>query len=499
MPKTRTKFVCQQCESQYPTSYGRCPNCGAWNSMVETVEAVASAPAAPMARPRTAPQALAAVDIATWGRLSTGGAEFDRVLGGGLVPGSLVLLGGDPGIGKSTLLAQVCIAMAGTVGSRQNAVGSSRSKTAEKAPRVGAEGVDNSAAQAASSAYCLLPTAYSQVLYVTGEESSEQVKLRADRLGAIPAGLFVMPEVDLGTIMTTIETMMPALAVIDSIQTMVLDDLSSSAGSVSQVRECAARLMHLAKRTHVPIVIVGHVTKEGTIAGPRVLEHIVDTVLYLEGERFHAYRLLRAVKNRFGSTNEVGVFEMGEDGLREVPNPSAAFLSERGEAAPGSAVTVTVEGTRPLLVEIQALVSQSSFTMPRRTSTGFDLNRLYLLLAVLQKRVGLPLGNQDVYCNVVGGLKIGEPAADLAVALATVSAFSDVAIPADVAAFGEVGLAGELRSVSAARTRLNEAAKLGFSRVLLPASSARALRKDAPVELLGAATLAEAIRHALPR
>src|ERR671938_936786 len=453
MPKTRTKFVCQQCESQYPTSYGRCPNCGSWNSMVETVEAMASPPTAPTTRPRTAPRALAAVDIATWGRLSTGGAELDRVLGGGLVPGSLVLLGGDPGIGKSTLLGQVCMAMA----------------------------------------------ANAQVLYVTGEESSEQVKLRTDRLGAIPAGLFVMPQVDLGTIMTTIETMMPALAVIDSIQTVVLDDLSSGAGSVSQVRECAARLMHLAKRTHVPIIIVGHVTKEGTIAGPRVLEHIVDTVLYLEGERFHAYRLLRAVKNRFGSTNEVGVFEMGEDGLREVANPSAAFLSERGEAAPGSAVTVTVEGTRPLLVEIQALVSQSSFTMPRRTSTGFDLNRLYLLLAVLQKRVGLPLGNQDVYCNVVGGLKIGEPAADLAVALAAVSAFSDVAIPSDVAAFGEVGLAGELRSVSAARTRLGEAAKLGFSRVLLPASNARALRKDAPVELLGAATLTEAIRHALPR
>src|SRR5919197_1367 len=475
MPKTRTKFVCQQCESQYPTSYGRCPNCGSWNSMVETVEAVASPPAAPTARPRTAPQALAAVDIATWGRLSTGGAELDRVLGGGLVPGSLVLLGGDPGIGKSTLLAQVCMALAGGAGSRETGV---RSTARLPTPTSNSD---------------------SKVLYVTGEESSEQVKLRADRLGAIPAGLFVMPEVDLTTIMTTIETMMPALAVIDSIQTVVLDDLSSGAGSVSQVRECAARLMHLAKRTHVPIVIGGHVTKEGTIAGPRVLEHIVDTVLYLEGEHFHAYRLLRAVKNRFGSTNEVGVFEMGEDGLREVANPSAAFLSERGEAAPGSAVTVPVEGTRPLLVEIQALVSQSSFTMPRRTSTGFDLNRLYLLLAVLQKRVGLPLGNQDVYCNVVGGLKIGEPAADLAVALAAVSAFSDVAIPSDVAAFGEVGLAGELRSVSAARTRLNEAAKLGFSRVLLPASSARALRKDAPVELLGAATLAEAIRHALPR
>jgi DNA repair protein RadA/Sms len=491
MPKTRTKFVCQQCESHYPTSYGRCPNCGSWNSMVETVEAVAGPPAAPTARPRTAPRALAAVDIATWGRLSTGGAELDRVLGGGLVPGSLVLLGGDPGIGKSTLLAQVCMAMASKVGSRQAA--------APAAPAPGANGVDDVSTRRVSSANRLLPTADSQVLYVTGEESSEQVKLRADRLGAIPAGLFVMPEVDLTTIMTTIETMMPAMAVIDSIQTVVLDDLSSGAGSVSQVRECAARLMHLAKRTHVPIVIVGHVTKEGTIAGPRVLEHIVDTVLYLEGERFHAYRLLRAVKNRFGSTNEVGVFEMGEDGLRDVANPSAAFLSERGEAAPGSAVTVTVEGTRPLLVEIQALVSQSSFTMPRRTSTGFDLNRLYLLLAVLQKRVGLPLGNQDVYCNVVGGLKIGEPAADLAVALAAVSAFSDVAIPSDVAAFGEVGLAGELRSVSAARTRLNEAAKLGFSRVLLPASSAPALRKDAPVEVLGAATLAEAIRYALPR
>src|SRR6185312_9680692 len=251
--------------------------------------------------------------------------------------------------------------------------------------------------------------------------------------------------------------------------------------------------------THVPIFIVGHVTKEGAIAGPRVLEHIVDTVMYLEGERFHAYRLLRSVKNRFGSTNEVGVFEMAEDGLREVANPSAAFLSERGEAAPGSTVTVTVEGTRPLLVEIQALVSATGFTIPRRTSTGFDLNRLYLLLAVLQKRVGLPLGNQDVYCNVVGGLKIGEPAADLAVALSLVSAFSDIAVPAEVAAFGEVGLAGELRSVSAPRERLNEAAKLGFSRVILPAATARSLKKGAPIEVVGAATLSEAIGHVLPR
>src|SRR5947209_960556 len=336
MPKTRTKFVCQQCASQYPTSYGRCPNCGSWNSMVETVEAVASPPAAPTARPRTAPQALAAVDIATWGRLSTGGPELDRVLGGGLVPGSLVLLGGDPGIGKSTLLAQVCMAMAQAAGGRRQATDQATGARRQAIGGRGGDGADHSVTRAIASDNRLPPTDNAQVLYVTGEESSEQVKLRADRLGAIPTGLFVMREVDLTTIMTTIETMMPALAVIDSIQTVVLDDLSSGAGSVSQVRECAARLMHLAKRTHVPIVIVGHVTKEGTIAGPRVLEHIVDTVLYLEGERFHAYRLLRSVKHRFGSTNEVGVFEMGEDGLREVANPSAAFLSERGEAAPGS-------------------------------------------------------------------------------------------------------------------------------------------------------------------
>src|SRR5579883_3453552 len=334
MPKTRTKFICQQCESQYPTSYGRCPNCGAWNSMVEAVETVASPAAAPSGglRSRALPRSLAEVSTASWGRLATGGGEFDRVLGGGIVPGSLVLLGGDPGIGKSTPLAQVCMGMADE----------------------------------------------RRVLYVTGEESSEQIKMRAERLGPIPEGLFVLPEVELATIMGSIETMLPELVVIDSIQTMQLDDLTSSAGSVSQVRECATRLMHLAKRTHVPIFIVGHVTKEGTIAGPRVLEHIVDTVLYLEGERFHAYRLLRSVKNRFGSTNEVGVFEMGETGLREVLNPSEAFLSERGEAAPGSVVTVTVEGTRPLLVEIQALVSPTGFAMPRRTSTGFDLNRLFL-------------------------------------------------------------------------------------------------------------------------
>ena len=336
MPKQRTKFVCQQCESQYPTSYGRCPNCGAWNSMVEVVEA---APAAAAGRrqwsgrwarhapsPQSTPRPGAGWPPAT--------REFDRVLGGGLVPGSLVLLGGDPGIGKSTLLAQVCMAMAAGASGSGEAAGSDY-------PRLSSPGrCCTSPARSQASRSSCAPSAWAP----------------------IPPNLFVMPEVDLSTVMGAIEAMSPAMAVVDSIQTMQLDELSSSAGSVSQVRECAARLMHLAKRTHVPIFLVGHVTKEGTIAGPRVLEHIVDTVLYLEGERFHAYRLLRSVKNRFGSTNEVGVFEMSDEGLREVANPSAAFLSERGDAAPGSAVTVTVEGTRPLLVEIQALVSQTGFT-----------------------------------------------------------------------------------------------------------------------------------------
>ncbi len=295
----------------------------------------------------------------------------------------------------------------------------------------------------------------------SGEESAEQVKLRADRLGAVPLTSISWRRQIWRLVVAAIEDLSPQLVIVDSIQTMALEELSSAAGSISQVRECTARLMRLAKTTHVPIFIVGHVTKEGTIAGPRVLEHIVDTVLYLEGERFHAYRLLRSVKNRYGSTDEIGVFEMRDTGLVAVENPSAAFLAERGAASPGSAIVVTLEGSRPLLVELQALVSQTGFSLPRRTSTGIDLNRLYILLAVLAKRLGLPMGNQDVYCNVVGGLKIGEPAADLAIALAVVSSFIDVALPADLAAFGEVGLAGEVRSVSQVTVRVNEAAKAG--------------------------------------
>jgi len=457
MVKTRTKYVCQQCGSHYPMAYGRCPNCNAWGSLVETVEAVGPASSGNgrgggprLGRP--APRPLAQVDSSGWARVHVPTTEFGRVLGGGIVPGSLVLVGGDPGIGKSTLLLQICIEMAAT----------------------------------------------GAVLYISGEESAEQVKMRADRIGPIPDDLYILAETDLETIVAAIEEMQPTLVIVDSIQTMALEELSSAAGSVAQVRDCTARLMRLAKSSHIAIFIVGHVTKEGTIAGPRVLEHIVDTVLYLEGDRFHAYRLLRSVKNRYGSTNEVGVFEMRDAGLLAVENPSAAFLAERGEANPGSAIVVTLEGSRPLLVELQALVSQTGFSLPRRTSTGIDLNRLYILLAVLSKRVGLPMANNDVYCNVVGGLRIGEPAADLGVTLAVVSSFADVPLPSDMVAFGEVGLSGEVRSVSQVAVRVGEAAKLGFTRCLLPAANLRGLNAPPGMTLTGVSTLQEALRAVMP-
>lgn len=462
MAKRRTSYVCQQCASQYPMSYGRCPNCGAWNSLVETlVEAapVAHAGGAAAARvglggPLVArPVRLREVSTDDWARLRVPIRELDRVLGGGIVPGSLVLIGGDPGIGKSTLLLQLCLLLAGR----------------------------------------------GRVLYVSGEESAEQVKLRADRLGDVPEGLLLLAEVEIEAILAAMREVDPALVVVDSIQTMQVGAIESAAGSVSQVRESTVRLMHAAKASGVPVVIVGHVTKEGAIAGPRVLEHIVDTVLYLEGDRFHAFRLLRSVKNRFGSTNEVGVFEMRDDGLAEVANPSAVFLAERGEVGPGSAVVATLEGTRPLLAEIQALVSTTTFSLPRRTCTGMDLNRLHLLLAVLTKRAGLPLHTCDVYCSVVGGLRLGEPAADLPTALAIVSSFADTVVPADLVAFGELGLSGEVRAIGRAAERVAEAAKLGFARCMLPASSARALRGKSPagMELVAVSTLQEALASIL--
>lgn len=388
-------------------------------------------------------------------RLALPVQEFSRVLGGGLVPGSLILVGGDPGIGKSTLLLEI----AG-----------------------------------------LTANLHGPVLYVSGEESARQIKMRAERLRMDAHDLFLVTETSLHVILDHITEVRPVLAIIDSIQTTYDENLSSSAGSVSQVRESAARLQEIAKQSGVIIILVGHVTKEGAIAGPRVLEHIVDTVLYLEGDPFHRYRLLRSVKNRFGATSEVGVFEMVEQGMVEVPNPSEAFLAERQANAPGSTIAVTLEGTRPLLVEVQALASATTFTNPRRTPNGVDLNRLLLLTAVLTRRVHIPLFDKDVFVNVIGGLQISEPAVDLSVALAIASSVKDHPVYADMAFFGEVGLSGELRAVSQLEPRLKEAAKLGFKRCVIPRT--RQLKdSNMPqgLEIIGCRTLQEAIDLALIR
>ncbi len=359
-------------------------------------------------------------------RLPVGIAEFNRVLGGGLVPGALVLIGGDPGIGKSTLILQAAGALA-----------------EEHAP----------------------------ILYVSAEESPQQIKLRADRLGVETDDILVLAETDLDAILATAEDANPGVLVVDSIQTVMIDEITSAAGSVSQVRECTSRIMQWAKPRNIPVFIVGHVTKEGAIAGPRVLEHMVDAVLYLEGERFHQYRILRAVKNRFGSTDEVGVFQMIGDGLREVRNPSEAFLEERSAMAPGTTVAVTMEGSRPILVEVQALATPSNFSMPRRSANGLDANRLQLLVAVLQKRVGLGLGTQDVYANVVGGMRINEPAADLAIAVAVASSLREKPVDPGTVCIGEIGLAGEIRSVNNLERRIQEASRLGFRRAIVPERS----------------------------
>jgi len=388
-------------------------------------------------------------------RLALPVAEFSRVLGGGLVPGSLILVGGDPGIGKSTLLLEIAGLVAGQHG---------------------------------------------PVLYISGEESARQIKMRADRLRIDAEDLFLVSETNLHAMLDHIATVRPVMAIIDSIQTTYDENLSSSAGSVSQVRESAARFQDVAKQTGVIIVLVGHVTKEGAIAGPRVLEHIVDTVLYLEGDPFHRYRLLRSVKNRFGATSEVGVFEMVEQGMVEVLNPSEAFLAERQANSPGSAIAVTLEGTRPLLVEVQALASATTFANPRRTPNGIDTNRLLLLTAVLTHRVHLPLADKDVFVNVIGGLQISEPAADLGVALAIASSIKDRAVHADMAFFGEVGLSGELRAVSQLEPRLREAAKLGFRRCVVPRSrQLNDSNRPEGLEIIQCRTLHEAVETALIR
>jgi DNA repair protein RadA/Sms len=455
LAKTTTRYVCQQCGSAQAKWMGRCPDCGEWNTLVETVVESRSARAGGMAAAqalRNQPRLLRDVAADGFTRISLAMGELDRVLGGGLVPGSLVLIGGDPGIGKSTLLLQASAALAAAGG---------------------------------------------PVLYVSGEESAQQIKLRAARIGLDGDGLYVLTETNVEAILDHIQQLQPRLVVVDSIQTVYLDELDSAAGSVSQVRESAARLMQVAKGQNIPIFLIGHVTKTGMLAGPRVLEHIVDTVLYLEGDRFHAYRLLRCVKNRFGASSEVGVFEMQDVGMAEVTNPSEVFLAERLPNAAGSAIAVTLEGTRPLLVEIQALSSTTSFGNPRRTPNGVDFNRLLLLVAVLSKRVGVRLSDQDVFVNVVGGLRVSEPAADLAVACAIASSFRDVPVADDMAIIGEVGLSGELRAVSQLDARLKEAAKLGFSRCLVPQSRHLDKLKLPGVELLSARSLAQALEIAL--
>ena len=458
MPKTaakaKTVFICQQCGNTSPKWMGRCPDCGEWNTLVETT----LEPEPPTGRrgglapSNSAPQALPDIPADGYARIPVPMGELSRVLGGGIVPGSAVLIGGDPGIGKSTLLLQMCSMLA------QRGV----------------------------------------VLYVSGEESAAQIKLRAERLGITDQTLFVLADTHVESMMVHMQNLRPSLVVVDSIQAIYTETISSAAGSVSQVRESAAMLVRAAKAQNTPIFLVGHVTKEGAIAGPRVLEHMVDVVLYLEGERFHTYRLLRGVKNRFGATDEVGVFEMGAQGMSEVTNPSEVFLAERLPNAAGSAIAVTMEGTRPLLVEMQALSSTTSFSMPRRTANGIDFNRLLLLVAVLSKRVGLRLSDQDVFVNVVGGLTVEEPAADLPVAVAIASSYKNTPVAADVALMGEVGLSGELRAISQLSKRLNEAAKLGFKRAIVPRNSQRKL-DGAPgsIEVIGVRTISEAIEAAL--
>lgn len=457
MAKTRVKYVCQNCGRQSPRFMGRCPSCGEYNTMAEEVEEVKKAsPNAkhPSAALRTAPQRLTEVSAEVGERLYVPVEEFSRVLGGGIVPGSIILIGGEPGVGKSTLLIQVCSILAEEVGT---------------------------------------------VLYVSGEESARQIKMRADRLDLHAEDLFLLTETNLGSIFEHVNQVNPMILVIDSIQTTYTEDSESSPGSVTQVRECASRLQALAKSSGISVFLVGHVTKEGNIAGPRVLEHIVDTVLYLEGDPFQAFRLLRSVKNRFGATSEVGVFEMGSGGMTEVSNPSEAFLAERVINAPGSAIAITMEGTRPLLVELQALTSPTAFGNPRRTPNGVDFNRLLLISAVLSKRVGLKLHEQDIFVNVIGGLKVSEPASDLAMAIAMASSYYDKAVPADLAIVGEVGLSGELRTVGQLSIRLNEAAKLGFRRALIP--KMRRKLEDVPptIKLIEVRNLAEALAVAVPR
>ena len=447
--RAKTSFHCQACGHQAPRWLGRCPDCGAWNTLKE--ERIPVAPKGRSALFKTsASDATPICDIEVVGesRRVTGIGEFDRVLGGGVIPGSLILIGGDPGIGKTTLLLQAL-------------------------PRLG------------------LPD--EQLLYVSGEESPRQIKMRGERLGVAHRNLLILAETSLEQMLKAIQEIQPAAVVVDSIQTVYTEQLTSAPGSISQVQEVAGQLMWFAKRSNTPVFIIGHVTKEGAIAGPRLLEHIVDTVLYFEGDKGHSFRILRAVKNRFGSTNEIGVFEMKETGLEEVGNPSELFLSERPQQTNGSVVVSSLEGSRPILVELQALVSPTSYPMPKRMANGVELNRVSLLIAVMEKRLGLHLSGQDVYVNVVGGIQIDEPAIDLGLVAAITSSLRESPIDHSTMVVGEVGLGGEVRAISQADLRIREAAKMGFRRCLLPERNLTKLDPVEGIELIGIREVGEAL------
>ena len=453
MAKTKTVYFCTQCGNETPKWQGRCPACGAWNSLEEHIEKPAApgrAKSAPVGMSQT-PKKLQEVDTGSEIRFSSGMGELDRVLGGGAVAGSLVLVGGAPGIGKSTLLLQIC-----------NQLCRERS-----------------------------------VLYVSGEESERQLKLRAQRLGVAPDNLYILSETRLSDVLEAVETTGPDILIVDSVQTLYNEENESSPGSISQVKDCTMSMMQLSKSRGITVFVVGHINKDGAIAGPKVLEHMVDCVLYFEGDPNSSYRLLRAAKNRFGSTNEIGVFEMGDSGLIEVPNPSQMLLEGRPEGASGTCVACVMEGTRPILAEVQALVSKTTFNVPRRTADGFDFNRAALLLAVAEKRAGMKLNIFDAYINVIGGLRLDEPGADLPVILAVASSYRDAVIPDDLVAIGEVGLTGEIRSVSHMNQRLGEVARLGFKKVIIPRGGAEKLEIPAGLTVYRVRNLREAIEVAM--
>ena len=449
-PKIKSVYVCNQCGCESPKWYGCCPDCGEWNTMEEAIRTPADEKKAGIARKSVVAERIDEISANDEIRFKTGMGELDRVLGGGIVKGSLVLLSGDPGIGKSTILLQICEFLGKNL----------------------------------------------QILYVSGEESSRQIKLRANRLGVKTENLYIMSQTDTEAIIEYIKSAKPDLVIVDSIQTMAISEISSSPGSVTQVRESTNLFMHCAKGLGIPTIIVGHVNKDGNIAGPKVLEHIVDCVLYLEGERHLSYRILRAVKNRYGSTNEIGVFEMLDKGLVEVPNPSLMLISGKPKNTAGTCIACVMEGSRPILAEVQGLVAVSGYGNARRTATGFDYNRMSMLLAVLEKRAGFIFSNCDAYINVVGGLKLDEPATDLSVALALISSLKDVPIRDDTIAIGEIGLGGELRTVSYCEQRIKEADRLGFKRCIIPKHNLKNISDGfkGDIEIVGAADVGEAFR-----